>query len=973
MKKTFIFLFIIFVMFASGCVINKPTLSTGDKNPSETQYTYNAFTVDEKAIFINLIGEEIPFLPNNEYCVESEDSIVRFYTIGNTDEDFTKYQKSIINFGYKYVSWSLEEGHGYEKGNIELFLKDYTKEEKNYIEVNVWLKGNSNNPGGGNTETPGGTETTSTIAALLKEAESLAPNASLSGDRTITAQVGEIDEPYTDEFKNISFYLTDGEYSILVHRGKGDGIENLKTGDTVTVTGTVTNYQPKDSTDTIIEFVKPTITVSGSGSGDSGNQGGTETTSTIAALLKEAESLAPNASLSGDRTITAQVGEIDEPYTDEFKNISFYLTDGEYSILVHRGKGDGIENLKTGDTVTVTGTVTNYQFTNSTDTIIEFAKPAITVVSTSGSGDSGNQGGGNTDNPGTGYLYNDFSSDDKALFNEHFGFVIPFLPNNEYYVEEYTSAYDDGSYEDGVNFYIYGCSKSEFDTYLNKIANLYTTDGTDVYDGVTWYLYSKDDVYLDLAFYNDGEDDLIDVYVYYLTEGSDDGNQGGSDNENVEIITNDGKGLPTDTDGVYDIDFTNAEYVKNVAQQGNYLDGCPTSGDVKVLVIPVEFSDVTAASKGYDLNKLKLAFNGSGNDTDYRSVKEYYFESSYEQLKLDFVVLDSWFRPNNTSSYYANLTMEYYGSEALIGDQVIMDEALAYLESRMDLSDFDSDNNSVIDAVVMINTLEIDQTSTFNWAYRYWNIYTDNEGYYYEYDGVSANDYLWASYKFLYEGTYGEYTDTSAMNTYTYIHEFGHVLGVDDYYDYSDYRNDPLDGKDIMDNSLGDHNPFSKINLGWLTTSRLVVANNSITLTLEDFSKNGDTIIIANNWDSKLGAYQEYYILMYYKHTGLNDDGHYFDQEGVVMYHVNASLKVYEEGGKTYYDIYNSNSDASYEYGTENNLIELCKSSTNSYVHTVGSNSSSNLVDDLGNTISYTFTVDSLNSESATITFSKNN
>ena len=121
------------------------------------------------------------------------------------------------------------------------------------------------------------------------------------------------------------------------------------------------------------------------------------------------------------------------------------------------------------------------------------------------------------------------------------------------------------------------------------------------------------------------------------------------------------------------------------------------------------------------------------------------------------------------------------------------------------------------------------------------------------------------------------------MNTYTFIHEFAHILGVDDYYDTA-YIGSPLDGCDIMDSMVGDHNAYSKINLGWITSSRLVTTNTSITLTLEDFSKNGDTIIIANNWNEKLGAYQEYYILMYYTSNGLNsgDDYGYFARDGVV-------------------------------------------------------------------------------------------
>jgi M6 family metalloprotease-like protein len=302
-----------------------------------------------------------------------------------------------------------------------------------------------------------------------------------------------------------------------------------------------------------------------------------------------------------------------------------------------------------------------------------------------------------------------------------------------------------------------------------------------------------------------------------------------------------------------------------------------------------------------------------------------------------------------------------------------MDEALAYLSTVMDLSKFDSDSNGIIDAVVLINTLEIGDTD-FEWAFRYWNMYTDDYGYYYEYDGVSANDYLWASYQFLYESSNGQsFDDKSAMNTYTYIHEFGHILGADDYYDTAGV-NDPMGGHDVMDDMIGDHNAFTKFNLGWLTTSRLVVTDSSVTLTLNDFSKNGDTIIIANSWNEKLGAYQEYYIIAYYTSNGLNNNdigGGYFARDGIVVYHVNATLTKDEYDGEVYYDILNNNTDSSDDYGTKDNLIEYVLSGNGTYTYDIGDTLPS-VKDDNNVTLGYTFTVDALNSEYATITFTKN-
>ena len=424
--------------------------------------------------------------------------------------------------------------------------------------------------------------------------------------------------------------------------------------------------------------------------------------------------------------------------------------------------------------------------------------------------------------------------------------------------------------------------------------------------------------------------------------------------------------LPEDEDGVFNVDFTKAEGVKDVTDQGNYIGGCPTTGSPAVLVIPVQFSDAKASTKGYTIDTLKNAFYKDGKN-DYYSLYDYYYISSYGKLTLDITVLDSWFTPKYSSSYYKNYEID----GELLGEQLVMDEALDYLDDFMDLSVFDSDGNGIIDAVVLINTLEIDTSYDLNWAFRYWNFYVDDDNNYYEYDGVSANDYLWASYQFLFDDMEDDvYDDENLFNTFTFIHEFGHVLGLTDYYDTSG-KNDPMTRRDMMDDMPGDHNAFSKINLGWITTSRLVVADGSITLRLEDFSETGDTIIIANNWDEKLGAYQEYYIITYYTNGELNSGiGGYFSQNGVLVYHVNAELFNWEYGGEIYTDIYNTNTDESDEYGTKNNLIEYVKASDGSYLFTAGDTLPS-LKDDNGNTLSYTFTVDALTESEAIITFTR--
>jgi len=177
---------------------------------------------------------------------------------------------------------------------------------------------------------------------------------------------------------------------------------------------------------------------------------------------------------------------------------------------------------------------------------------------------------------------------------------------------------------------------------------------------------------------------------------------------------------------------------------------------------------------------------------------------------------------------------------------------------------------------------------------------------------------------------------------------------------------------DMMDGMFGDHNAYTKFNLGWLTSSRLVVCEDTVTLTLEAFAENGDTILLANNWDDTLGAYQEYYVLVYYTATGLNEgeNAGYFVRDGVIVYHVNASLCREIWDGEVYYDVYNNNTDPSDQYGTVNNLIEYVKSANDTYTYVEGDTMSATY-DDGGNLLSYNFVVDSFSDGAATITFTK--
>ena len=554
-------------------------------------------------------------------------------------------------------------------------------------------------------------------------------------------------------------------------------------------------------------------------------------------------------------------------------------------------------------------------------------------------------------------IYYDFTAEEKQIFISTIGEEIPFVVNTYYSVTKFASLQE-------ICFLAGGVTAEDYEDYLDALVGVGYSQMGYVEDedfNRTIYTYQKNDITIEVSYYLYSDTMFFDLTVSYVEDLS------GGNAVNPEL------GLPEDTDDVFKVDFTDATNVKNVADLGYFVGGCPTTGNVKVLVIPIEFSDITASSKGYSIDNLDKAFNSKDATDGIYSVYEYFYISSYNQLSLDFEIVNNWFRPQYESSYYeASVDADGY----MNGDQLIMDEALAYLATIMDLSEFDSDDNGMIDAVVMINTVDVGEDD-FHWAYRYWNYHVNEDGNYYMYDDVCANDFLWASYQFIHEAYdedgYSYYTDTTVLNTYTYIHEFSHVLGADDYYDTTGITS-PMDGADIMDEMLGDHNAFTKFNYGWITSSRLVTTDTSITLTLEDFSKNGDTIIIANNWDETLGAYQEYYVLMYYTENGVNagDESGYFAREGIVVYHVNATLYTEVYDGITYYLYCNTNDDESGEYGTVNNLIEYVKSANDTYTYIKGDTMPATY-DDNGAVLQYNFVVDSIEGDTATITITKSN
>lgn len=333
-------------------------------------------------------------------------------------------------------------------------------------------------------------------------------------------------------------------------------------------------------------------------------------------------------------------------------------------------------------------------------------------------------------------------------------------------------------------------------------------------------------------------------------------------------------------------------------------DGLSSQGKYNILVIPVEFSNDKFTDQ--ELIDLESVFNNQKN-TGWESVSSYYNTSSYGKLTMTFDITGKITLPNTYSYYEKQASEQATDGENLDGGNIVS-LALDMLDQRgFDFSNYDYDNDGYIDGVYIIYSAPIDYNGDYYWAYVY-NIDSETK-----YDGLYAYRYLFASVDFMYESIEtSEKTDYNVpiaglkLNASTYIHETGHMLGLDDYYDYNEGTGSDqgLGGADMMDNTVGDHNPYSKLMLGWVKPTVITETTN---VTIKPFESSGEFIMILLDYN---GTYfSEYLLIDLYTATRLNElhagvDGSflYYNSNdtgasfGARIYHVDSTIdKPYNE------------------------------------------------------------------------------
>lgn len=312
-----------------------------------------------------------------------------------------------------------------------------------------------------------------------------------------------------------------------------------------------------------------------------------------------------------------------------------------------------------------------------------------------------------------------------------------------------------------------------------------------------------------------------------------------------------------------------------------------------MLVFPVRLSTSYNANtyESY-LNDIETAFNGTEEETGWESVKTYYYKSSYGKLNLDITVWDEWFYDSSiTASYLQNLYDDYYNNNGSTDpNELLITKILDKYNSSINYADYDSNGDEFIDSIWIIydEPVNFESDDSMYWAYTSWDYVNPSKAR----DGVYPFYYAWAGVDFMYpeknEASYN--VDSINLDAHTYIHETGHLLGLDDYYDYNSTLGPDrgLYTADMMDANIGDHCPISKLLLDWVDP---YVATTSGQITLSSFTTSGDCIIVADH--SLNSIYDTYYMIEFYTNDGLNaNDEPIYNGKGIRITLVHAELNI---------------------------------------------------------------------------------
>lgn len=268
----------------------------------------------------------------------------------------------------------------------------------------------------------------------------------------------------------------------------------------------------------------------------------------------------------------------------------------------------------------------------------------------------------------------------------------------------------------------------------------------------------------------------------------------------------------------------------------------------KGLVVLVNFNDRSFRMGNEDAKNFVTDMMNTENWTSYEdegvtynvtgSVRDYFRDNSYGMFNPTFDVVG----PVNI-----NYSCTYPDRHNNMGN--ILNAVINNIESEVDFSQYDSDNDGKVDMIYFIfagyASSNQGNNEKYLWPHAsnlYYYIRSKKNGKYLDRYACSTELYGWESRN-----------DTQMNGIGTICHEFSHVLGYMDHYDTSDGGHETPGAWDVMDagsyngeysSCPAGYNAYERYTGGFLAPLKLTTANHGDTIQLGNLQENKDAYLI---------------------------------------------------------------------------------------------------------------------------------
>lgn len=385
--------------------------------------------------------------------------------------------------------------------------------------------------------------------------------------------------------------------------------------------------------------------------------------------------------------------------------------------------------------------------------------------------------------------------------------------------------------------------------------------------------------------------------------------------------------------------------IKNKEEKDTVME---STGKVKMLVIPIWFTDSWKYIGGEDPNKTKTvskqyfynpsntpwilnpnllklsnkvlikndiyqAFFGNEETTGWHSVSTYYREDSNRRLSISGTVAN-WY-PAEMSS------IDFVTKDAYNWNDLLVEAFNWYFEvdnPEDKPSNYDVDKDGYVDSVALIYGSPNENCYQYRQEFNGMALNINKNGKFHsttrrlknaQLKSVSnpgPNNYFNASYTSMYNKTnalaktgfpYNScHNSLATIDSRTYCHETGHLFGLPDLYDTGKNKGaDFSSGLTMQASDNGYHDPFSAMALGWVDP---IIPTDSCTVFITNYSYSHSVILLTPEFNKLNSPFDEYIALELFAPTGLFEqdvDAKYTSLKntvGIRMYHVNSKLLV---------------------------------------------------------------------------------